>query len=75
VASCTLEASLLGMVGVDGFGHVLAAGFGRLLGHVATPLVMLGLLAVSLPWLLEFRWSNVAMWADGAFGLGLSGRR
>jgi S-DNA-T family DNA segregation ATPase FtsK/SpoIIIE len=72
VASCTLEASLLGMVGVDGFGHVLAAGFGRLLGHVATPLVMLGLLAVSLPWLLEFRWSNVAMWADGAFGLGLS---
>jgi S-DNA-T family DNA segregation ATPase FtsK/SpoIIIE len=72
VASCTLEASLLGMVGVDGFGHALAAGFGRLLGHVGTPLVMLGLLAVSLPWLLEFRWSSVAMWADGAFGLGLS---
>ena len=72
VASCTLEASLLGMVGVDGFGHVLAAGFGRLLGHIGTPLVMLGLLAVSLPWLLEFRWSSVAIWADGAFGLGLS---
>jgi DNA segregation ATPase FtsK/SpoIIIE, S-DNA-T family len=72
VASCTLEASLLGMVGVDGFGHALAGGFGRLLGHIGTPLVMLGLLAVSLPWLLEFRWSSVAMWADGAFGLGLS---
>ncbi len=72
VASCTLEASLLGMVGSDGFGHALAAGFGRLLGHVGTPLVMLGLLAVSLPWLLEFRWSSVAMWADGAFGLGLN---
>jgi len=72
VASCTLEASLLGMVGVDGFGHALAGGFGRLLGHLGTPLVMLGLLAVSLPWLLEFRWSRVAMWADGAFGLGLS---
>jgi S-DNA-T family DNA segregation ATPase FtsK/SpoIIIE len=72
VASCTLEASLPGMAGVDGFGHALAAGFGRLLGHVGTPLVMLGLLAVSLPWLLGFRWSSVAMWADGAFGLGLS---
>jgi len=75
VASCTLEASLLGMVGmvgVDGFGHALAAGFGRLLGHVGTPLVMLGLLVVSLPWLLEFRWSSVALWADSAFGLGLS---
>jgi S-DNA-T family DNA segregation ATPase FtsK/SpoIIIE len=72
VASCTLEASLLGMAGVDGFGHALTAGFGRLLGHVGTPLVMLGLLGVSLPWLLEFRWSAVAIWADGAFGLGLS---
>ncbi|WP_144159091.1 DNA translocase FtsK [Paraburkholderia sp. BCC1885] len=71
VASCTLEASLLGMVGVDGFGHLLAVGFGRLLGHVGTPLVMLALLLLSLPWLLEFRWSRVAQWADGAFGLGL----
>ncbi|WP_175772600.1 FtsK/SpoIIIE family DNA translocase [Paraburkholderia phenazinium] len=72
VASCTLEASLLGIVGVDGLGHALAAGFGRLLGHIGTPLAMLALLIVSLPWLLEFRWSSVAMWADGAFGLGLS---
>ena len=71
VASCTLEALLPGTVGRDGFGHVLAAGLGRLLGHVGMPLVMLGVLALSLPWLVGFRWGRVARWADSAFGLGL----
>ncbi len=70
-ASATLEALLPGTVGTDGFGHALAAGFGRLLGHIGTPLVMLGVLVLSLPWLIGFRWSRVARWADGAFGLGL----
>ncbi|HEY1997480.1 FtsK/SpoIIIE family DNA translocase [Paraburkholderia sp.] len=72
VASCTLEASLINVAGIDGLGHALATGFGKLLGHIGTPLVMLALLGLSLPWLLEFRWSSVAAWADGAFGLGLS---
>ena len=72
VASCTLEASLIDVAGVNGFGHALAAGFGRLLGHIGTPLAALALLLVSLPWLLDFRWRDFAAWADGAFGLGLS---
>ncbi|HZZ02350.1 MAG TPA: DNA translocase FtsK [Paraburkholderia sp.] len=72
VASCTLEASLIDAAGVNGLGHALAAGFGHLLGHIGTPLAALALLVISLPWLIDFRWSGVAMWADGAFGLGLS---
>ncbi|WP_434109076.1 DNA translocase FtsK [Paraburkholderia caffeinilytica] len=72
VASCTLEASLIGAAGVNGLGHALAAGFGHLLGHIGTPLAALALLAISLPWLIDFRWRDVAVWADGAFGLGLS---
>jgi S-DNA-T family DNA segregation ATPase FtsK/SpoIIIE len=72
LASCTLEASLIGAAGVNGFGHALAAGFGHLLGHIGTPLAALALLAISLPWLIDFRWRDVAVWADGAFGLGLS---
>ncbi|MFM0504442.1 DNA translocase FtsK 4TM domain-containing protein, partial [Paraburkholderia caffeinilytica] len=80
VASCTLEASLIGAAGVNGFGHALAAGFGHalaagfghLLGHIGTPLAALALLVISLPWLIDFRWRDVAVWADGAFGLGLS---
>ncbi|MEA3086741.1 MAG: segregation ATPase FtsK/SpoIIIE, family, partial [Paraburkholderia sp.] len=72
VASCTLEGSLIGGAGVNGFGHALAAGFGHLLGHIGTPLAALALLLISLPWLIDFRWRDVAGWADGAFGLGLS---
>jgi S-DNA-T family DNA segregation ATPase FtsK/SpoIIIE len=72
IASCTLEASLLGIAGVNGFGHALAAGLGHLLGHIGTPLAALALLLISLPWLLDFRWRDFAAWADGAFGLGLS---
>src|ERR1700754_4653665 len=72
VASCTLEASLIGVTGVNGFGHALAAGFGHLLGHIGTPLAALALLFISLPWLIDFRWRDFAAWADGAFGLGLS---
>ncbi|MEW9585569.1 DNA translocase FtsK [Paraburkholderia sp. DGU8] len=72
VASCTLEASLLGIDGVNGLGHALAAGFGHLLGHVGTPLAALALLLLSLPWLIDFRWRDFAAWADGAFGLGFS---
>ncbi|CAG4886848.1 DNA translocase FtsK [Paraburkholderia gardini] len=72
VTSCTLEASLVHIQGIDGFGHALASGFAHLLGPVATPLVMAALLLVCVPWLTGFRWPQAAMWADGAFGLGLS---
>ncbi|SEA55368.1 DNA translocase FtsK [Paraburkholderia sartisoli] len=72
VTSCTLEASLVHIQGIDGFGHALASGFAQLLGPVATPLVMAALLLVCVPWLVGFRWSQAAIWADGAFGLGFS---
>jgi len=72
VASCTLEASLIHIAGVNGLGHALATGFGHLLGPTGTPLAMLAVLLVTLPWLIGFRWSQAAAWADGAFGLGLS---
>ncbi|WGS50915.1 DNA translocase FtsK [Paraburkholderia sp. D15] len=72
VASCTLEASLIDVTGVNGFGHALAAGFGHLLGHIGTPLAALALFGISLPWLIDFRWRDFASWADAAFGLGLS---
>jgi DNA segregation ATPase FtsK/SpoIIIE, S-DNA-T family len=75
VASCTLEASLVDIAGMDSAGHALASGLGHLLGRVGTPLVMCVLLVVSLPWLLGFRWSSVLAWADAAFGLGLPGMR
>ncbi|WP_175114059.1 DNA translocase FtsK 4TM domain-containing protein, partial [Paraburkholderia solisilvae] len=73
IASCGLEASLVDIAGVDRAGHALANGVGHLLGHVGTPLAMLALLVVSLPWLLGFRWSSALSWADAAFGLGLPG--
>ena len=72
VTSCTLEASLVHIDGVNGFGHALASGFGHLLGPIGTPLVMAALLLVCVPWLVGFRWTQAAVWADGAFGLGLS---
>ncbi|TCG06817.1 hypothetical protein BZM27_23675 [Paraburkholderia steynii] len=72
IASCTLEASLVNVQGLDGFGHALSTGLTHLMGRVATPLVMLGLFAVSLPWLVGFRWPSFFAWANEAFGLGLS---
>ncbi|MBN3765349.1 DNA translocase FtsK [Burkholderia sp. Ac-20365] len=74
VASCTLEASLVNVQGIDGFGHALSAGLTHLMGRIATPLVMLGLFVISLPWLIDFKWSSFVGWANDAFGLGLSRR-
>jgi S-DNA-T family DNA segregation ATPase FtsK/SpoIIIE len=74
LASCTLEASLIGAAGTNAIGHALAAGFGHLLGHIGTPLAALALLLVSLPWLIGFHWREFLAWADGAFGLGLASR-
>src|ERR1700754_866066 len=71
VASCTLEGALLNLDGVDRVGHALAGLFGHVLGRVGTPLTMLVLLAMSLPWLLGFRWARAAAWADATSGLGL----
>ncbi|WJF92162.1 DNA translocase FtsK [Paraburkholderia bonniea] len=71
LASCVLEASLLPQPGINGFGAVLALGLVHLSGPVVTPLLATALLAVSLPWLVGFRWMPVAAWIDDAFGLGL----
>ncbi|HLX02303.1 MAG TPA: DNA translocase FtsK 4TM domain-containing protein, partial [Trinickia sp.] len=70
LASCTLEASFASS-GADGLGHALAAGLGHLFGRIGTPLVMLALMLVSVPWLVGFRWTSVLRWANVAFGLGL----
>ncbi|WP_321866294.1 DNA translocase FtsK [Paraburkholderia tropica] len=72
VSSCVLEASLMHIVGFDAFGHALADGLGKLIGHVATPLVMTALFFVSLPWLIDFRWRDFFVWADISLGLGLN---
>src|SRR5258708_40067706 len=53
VASCTLEASLIGVAGVNGFGHALAAGFGHLLGHIGPPPPALAPLLISLARLIH----------------------
>ncbi|MFP3747713.1 hypothetical protein SB816_32120, partial [Achromobacter sp. SIMBA_011] len=52
--------------------HALADGLGKLIGHVATPLVMTALFFVSLPWLIDFRWRDFFVWADISLGLGLN---
>ncbi|QCP51655.1 cell division protein FtsK [Trinickia violacea] len=70
LASCTLEASFASS-GADGLGHALASGFGHLFGRIGTPLAMLSLMFVSVPWLIGFRWTSVLRWANVAFGLGL----
>ncbi|MBN3814807.1 cell division protein FtsK, partial [Paraburkholderia sp. Ac-20347] len=72
VSSCVLEASLMHIVGFDAFGHALADGLGKLIGHVAAPLVMTALFFVSLPWLIDFRWRDFFVWADISLGLGLN---
>ena len=72
VASCVLEATLIDIAGFDAFGHALSGGLGKLIGHVATPLVMTALLLVSLPWLLDFHWREFLAWADVSLGLGLN---
>jgi DNA segregation ATPase FtsK/SpoIIIE, S-DNA-T family len=71
-ASCTLEAMLVDVAGFDALGHALASGFGRLAGHAGTALAMTALFVVSLPWLIDFHWRDVLLWADLSLGLGLN---
>ncbi|WP_199543980.1 DNA translocase FtsK [Paraburkholderia kururiensis] len=75
VASMTLDAALVGIAGSDALGQGLAGVFGKLLGHIGTPVAMAVLFLASLPWLLDFRWRDAFAWADAAFGLGLGGSR
>ncbi len=72
VASCTLEAMLVDVAGFDALGHVLASGLGRLAGHAGAALAMTGLFFISLPWLIDFHWRDVLVWADLSLGLGLN---
>jgi S-DNA-T family DNA segregation ATPase FtsK/SpoIIIE len=70
-ASCTLEATFASAA-TDALGRVLAPGLRSVLGPIGTPLAMLAVVFASVPWLVGFRWSSAARWADAAFGLGLS---
>ncbi|WP_257744413.1 FtsK/SpoIIIE family DNA translocase [Burkholderia glumae] len=77
VASCTLATALPGSDTSDAFGHLLAAGFERVFGHIGTPLVMVALLVAGLPWLFGLDWRSTNDWLDASFGvrLGRAGRR
>jgi S-DNA-T family DNA segregation ATPase FtsK/SpoIIIE len=70
-ASCTLEATFASAA-ADALGRALAPGLRAVLGPIGTPLAMLAVVFASVPWLVGFRWSSVARWADATFGLGLS---
>jgi S-DNA-T family DNA segregation ATPase FtsK/SpoIIIE len=71
VASCTLTSPLSG-ADANLLGHALSAGFERVLGRVGTPLAMLALFVLGMPWLLGIGWPRAIAWIDGSFGLGLS---
>ncbi|KVD78763.1 cell division protein FtsK [Burkholderia sp. ABCPW 14] len=69
VASCTLATALPGDATTNALGHALAGGFERVLGHVGTPLAMVVLFFVGLPWLVGVRWQQVNAWLDASFGI------
>ena len=52
---------------------IVVVAFALLLPKIANYRSVLDVIGtLSLPWLIDFRWRDVAVWADGAFGLGLS---
>ncbi|WP_323121678.1 FtsK/SpoIIIE family DNA translocase [Burkholderia alba] len=72
VASCTLGTALPGGEANNALGHALSGGFERLLGHIGTPLAMVVLFFLGLPWLLGIRWRQVNTWLDASFGFSLA---
>ncbi|MDN7672652.1 DNA translocase FtsK [Burkholderia oklahomensis] len=69
VASCTLATALPGDATTNALGHALAGGFERVFGHIGTPLAMIVLFFVGLPWLIGVRWQQVNAWLDASFGI------
>ncbi|AOJ10868.1 DNA translocase FtsK [Burkholderia mayonis] len=75
VASCTLATALPGDATTNALGHALAGGFERVFGHVGTPLAMVVLFFVGLPWLVGVRWQQVNAWLDASFGIRFARQR
>ncbi len=72
IASCTLGTALPGGdAASNALGQLLAAGFERVLGHIGTPLAMVVLLFLGLPWLLGIGWRQLNTWLDASFGVSL----
>ncbi|KVE39236.1 FtsK/SpoIIIE family DNA translocase [Burkholderia sp. TSV86] len=71
-ASCTLAAALPGDATTNAFGHALAGGFEHVLGRIGTPLAMIALFFVGLPWLLDVSWRQASAWLDASLGIRLT---
>ncbi|SAL18752.1 cell division protein FtsK [Caballeronia peredens] len=75
LASSTLEGTLAGSLeaqaNINRCGRALADALGALAHPAGTRVIAALVLAVFLPWLIEFTWRSVLAWADEAFGFGL----
>ncbi|WP_175939894.1 DNA translocase FtsK [Caballeronia sp. BCC1704] len=75
LSSATLEGALAGALeaqeNVNRAGRALAGALAGLAHAPGAIAIAAAVLAISLPWLLEFSWRSVLAWADEAFGFGL----
>ncbi|SAK49492.1 cell division protein FtsK [Caballeronia hypogeia] len=75
LASSTLEGALAGsfetQANINLCGRALAGALSGLAHPSGAGVIAALVLAVFLPWLIEFSWRSVLAWADEAFGFGL----
>jgi len=75
LSSATLEGALAGAMeaqeNINRGGRALAAALAGIAHPPGAIAVAALVLAISLPWLIEFTWRSVLAWADDAFGFGL----
>ncbi|WP_244848285.1 DNA translocase FtsK [Caballeronia sp. SL2Y3] len=75
LSSAALEGALAGALeaqqNVNRAGRALAGALAGLAHAPGAIAIAAAVLAISLPWLLEFSWRSVLAWADEAFGFGL----
>ncbi|KND56959.1 Cell division protein FtsK [Candidatus Paraburkholderia schumanniana] len=75
LASSTLEGAFFGsfetQANINRCGRALAAGLSGLAHPSGAGAIAALVLAIFLPWLIEFSWRSMLAWADEAFGFGL----
>ncbi|BBP95701.1 hypothetical protein BSFA1_08300 [Burkholderia sp. SFA1] len=75
LASSTLEGALAGsfetQVNINRCGRALASSLSGIAHPGGAAAIAALVLAIFLPWLVEFSWRSVLAWADEAFGFGL----
>ncbi|BCQ22770.1 cell division protein FtsK [Caballeronia sp. NK8] len=75
LASCTLEGVLAGsfetQANINRGGRALASALSGIAHPGGAGAIAAIVLAIFLPWLVEFSWRSVLAWADEAFGFGL----